>query len=52
MIIHKAMDYLGKRQEPNENGKAFINGTYHGLGRKLLDFFLVEFCYHFNQSSA
>jgi len=31
------------------NAKAFINGTFHGLDKKHLDFFLAEFCYRFNR---
>jgi len=31
------------------NAKAFINGTFHGLDEKRLDFFLAEFCYRFNR---
>ncbi len=31
------------------NAKAFIAGTYHGLGRKHLQRYLDEFCYRFNR---
>jgi transposase-like protein len=31
------------------NAKAFINGTFHGLDKKHLDFYLAEFCYRFNR---
>ena len=31
------------------NVKAFINGTYHGLDKKHLDYYLAEFCYRFNR---
>lgn len=31
------------------NAKAFINGTYHGLDKKHLSFYLAEFCYRFNR---
>ena len=31
------------------NCKAFIQGTYHGLGRKHLQLFLDEFCFRFNR---
>jgi transposase-like protein len=31
------------------NAKAFINGTYHGLGQKHLQAYLDEFCYRFNR---
>ena len=31
------------------NAKAFILGTYHGLGPKLLQRYLDEFCYRFNR---
>ena len=31
------------------NAKAFINGTYHGLGRKHLQAYLDEFSYRFNR---
>lgn len=31
------------------NAKAFINGTYHGLGQKYLQAYLDEFCYRFNR---
>lgn len=31
------------------NAKAFIAGTYHGLGRKHLQAYLDEFCYRFNR---
>lgn len=31
------------------NAKAFINGTFHGLDKKHLSFFLAEFCYRFNR---
>jgi len=31
------------------NAKAFINGTYHGLDEKHLNFYLAEFCYRFNR---
>lgn len=34
------------------NAKAFINGTYHGLDEKHLDFYLAEFCYRFNRRFA
>lgn len=33
------------------NTKAFINGTYHGLGAKHLQSYLDEFCYRFNRRS-
>ena len=32
-----------------ENVKAFIVGTYHGIGRKHLQSYLDEFCYRFNR---
>jgi transposase-like protein len=31
------------------NAKAFINGTFHGLDKKHLQFYLSEFCYRFNR---
>ena len=31
------------------NAKVFINGTYHGLDKKHLHFYLSEFCYRFNR---
>jgi transposase-like protein len=31
------------------NAKAFINGTYHGLGHEYLQSYLDEFCYRFNR---
>lgn len=31
------------------NAKAFINGTFHGLDEKHLDFYLAEFCFRFNR---
>lgn len=31
------------------NAKAFITGTYHGLGEKHLQAYLDEFCYRFNR---
>jgi hypothetical protein len=31
------------------NLKAFISGTYHGLGRKHLQRYFDEFCYRFNR---
>jgi len=31
------------------NAKAFIAGTYHGLGQKHLQSYLNEFCYRFNR---
>lgn len=31
------------------NAKAFIAGTYHGLGKKHLQRYLNEFCYRFNR---
>jgi len=31
------------------NAKAFINGTFHGLGTKHLQKYLSEFCYRFNR---
>jgi transposase-like protein len=31
------------------NAKAFIAGTYHGLGKKHLQRYLDEFCYRFNR---
>lgn len=31
------------------NAKAFINGTYHGLGCKHLQKYLDEYCYRFNR---
>jgi transposase-like protein len=31
------------------NVKAFINGTFHGLDEKHLQFYLAEFCYRFNR---
>jgi hypothetical protein len=31
------------------NLKAFIGGTYHGLGKKYLQRYLDEFCYRFNR---
>ena len=31
------------------NAKAFIHGTYHGLDKKHLQFYLDEFCFRFNR---
>lgn len=31
------------------NAKAFVSGTFHGLGRKHLQSYLDEFCYRFNR---
>jgi hypothetical protein len=31
------------------NAKAFIEGTFHGLGRKYIQRYLNEFCYRFNR---
>lgn len=31
------------------NAKAFVNGTFHGLGQKHLQRYLDEFCYRFNR---
>jgi transposase-like protein len=31
------------------NAKAFLGGTYHGTGRKHLQFYLNEFCYRLNR---
>jgi len=31
------------------NAKAFILGTFHGIGRKHLQAYLDEFCYRFNR---
>jgi len=31
------------------NAKAFLAGTYHGIGPKHLDAYLAEFCYRFNR---
>jgi len=31
------------------NAKAFVQGTFHGLGRKHLQRYLDEFCYRFNR---
>jgi len=31
------------------NAKAFVNGTFHGLGEKHLQRYLDEFCYRFNR---
>lgn len=31
------------------NAKAFVNGTFHGLGDKHLQCYLDEFCYRFNR---
>ncbi len=31
------------------NAKAFVNGTFHGLGDKYLQSYLDEFCYRFNR---
>jgi len=31
------------------NAKAFVNGTFHGLGEKHLQLYLDEFCYRFNR---
>jgi hypothetical protein len=31
------------------NAKAFIEGTFHGLGKKYLQTYLDEFCYRFNR---
>jgi len=33
------------------NAKAYILGTYHGLGRKHMQSYLNEFCYRFNRRS-
>jgi transposase-like protein len=33
------------------NVKAFIQGTYHGLGSKYLQSYFNEFCFRFNSSS-
>ena len=31
------------------NAKAFVLGTFHGLGKKHLQSYLDEFCYRFNR---
>lgn len=31
------------------NAKAFIDGTYHGLGTRFMQSYLDEFCYRFNR---
>jgi hypothetical protein len=31
------------------NTKAFVSGTFHGLGRKHLQSYLDEFCYRLNR---
>jgi len=31
------------------NAKSFVNGTFHGLGKKHLQLYLDEFCYRFNR---
>jgi hypothetical protein len=31
------------------NAKAFVNGTFHGLGAKYLQRYLDEFCYRLNR---
>jgi len=33
------------------NAKAFILGTFHGLDRKHLSYYLAEFCFRFNRRS-
>ncbi len=33
------------------NAKAFVSGTFHGLGKKHLQSYLDEFCYRFNRRS-
>lgn len=33
------------------NAKAFVEGTYHGLGSEYLQTYLDEFCYRFNRRS-
>lgn len=58
-FLHEAQDF--KPKEDNDhlkwlhtiigNAKAFISGTYHGLGSKHLQSYLDEFCYRFNRRS-
>jgi hypothetical protein len=31
------------------NAKAYIQGTYHGLGRKYMQSYFDEFCFRFNR---
>ncbi|MGI5920024.1 MAG: transposase, partial [Christensenellales bacterium] len=31
------------------NAKAFISGTFHGLGKKHMQSYLDEYCYRFNR---
>jgi transposase-like protein len=42
-------DFLKYLHKIISNAKAFIQGTYHGLGQKYLQSYLDEFCYRFNR---
>jgi transposase-like protein len=42
-------DFLKYLHKIISNAKAFIQGTYHGLGQKYLQTYLDEFCYRFNR---
>jgi transposase-like protein len=42
-------DFLKYLHKIISNAKAFIQGTYHGLGKKYLQTYLDEFCYRFNR---
>jgi transposase-like protein len=47
--IEKSPDHLKWLHIVISNIKAFLNGTYHGVGRKHMQLFLDEFCYRFNR---
>jgi transposase-like protein len=46
---HENPDHLHCLHTIISNLKAFIGGTYHGLGKKYLQRYFDEFCYRFNR---
>lgn len=45
----KAHEVLPSIHTVISNAKAFISGTFHGLDKKYMQYYLDEFCYRFNR---
>ncbi len=48
IMLKESPDHLNWLHTTLSNAKAFIGGTFHGLGSKHLQSYLDVFCYRFN----